>query len=105
MAAALLSLSEKLALTIVVWLIAAFVSIPLWDLADVLFHAYRDKSLSRAVVDVFLSPGGTLLGLGLMFGATAEHGFEPIAERYWPAVLIASTFTVFTMRRWWWRRG
>ena len=66
MAVPLLSLSEKLALTSVVWLIAAFVSIPLWDLADVLFHAHRDKSLSRAAVDVILSPrgGGPFWGWG-----------------------------------------
>lgn len=97
------SLSEKFALAILLWLFASFVSVPLWDLADMLFHAYRDRSLPRALVDLFLLPGGTLMGLALMFGITAEHGIGSIAERYWPAVLIASAFTVFVLRRWWWR--
>lgn len=99
------SLSEKLALAMLLWLFASFVSIPLWDLADMLFHAYRNRSLPRAAVDVILLPGGTLMGLALMFGITAEHGIGSIADRYWPAFLIASVFTAFVLRRWWWRRS
>jgi hypothetical protein len=95
------SLGVKLTLAIPFWLFVCFISIPLWDLADMLFQAYRHESHLSALVDLLLHPGGTLFGLILMFGITAEHGLGSIAERYWPAVLIASAFTAWLLRHWW----
>lgn len=98
------SLSEKLALAILFWLFSSFLSIPLWDLADMFFHAFRYGRLVSALLDTFLSPIGTIFGLIVMFGITAEHGIGSIAERYWPAVLIAFVFTAL-FSHWWWRRS
>ena len=97
------SLSEKVAQATALWLFASLVSIPLWDIAYVLFAAHHEGAFLRALSDLLLSPGGTVFGLVIMFGIHAEHGIGAIAERYWPAVLIASVFTALFLQ-WWWRR-
>ncbi len=98
-----ISRQEKFAQATALWLFASLISIPLWDLANVLFDGFRWGSL-HSLAEIFLKPVGTVLGLMLMFAITAEHGIGSIAERYWPAVLIASAFTALFLR-WWWRRG
>lgn len=97
------SLSEKVAQATALWLFASFISIPLWDMAYVLFAAYLDGSFLRALAGFLPSPGGTVLGLVIMFGIHAEHGIGAIAERYWPAGLMASAITILFMG-WYWRR-
>lgn len=97
------SRSEKLAQATALWLFTCLISIPLWDLADLLFHAFRLGSL-HSLSEVFLKPLGTIAALMFMFAIVAEHGIGSIAARYWPAVLIASAFTALFLR-WWWRRS
>lgn len=82
-----LSLGEKLALAILLWLVVTFFNIPLWDLAGGLFESYRAGSLPRAVVETILKPVGTILGLMFLFAIRAEDGIEAIVSHYWPAVL------------------
>lgn len=95
-----ISPKEKFAQATALWLFAVFFSIPLWDFADLLFHAFRFGSL-HSLSEIFLKPVGTIFGLMLMFAIVAEHGIGSIAERYWPAVLISSAFTALFLRRWW----
>ena len=96
------SRSEKFGQATILWLVVTFFSIPLWDLAQMLFEAYRYGSLPSAVMESLLKPVGTILGLMLLFGIHAEHGIGSIVSHYWPAFLISSAFTVLFLR-WWWR--
>mgnify|MGYP006893436324 CR=1 FL=1 len=95
-----ISPKEKFAQATALWLFTVLLSIPLWDLASLLFSAYRFGSL-HSLVEIFLKPAGTIAGLMLMFAIVAEHGIGSIAERYWPAFLIASAFTALILRGWW----
>lgn len=98
-----ISRQDKFAQATAIWLFASLASIPLWDLAGILFDAIQFGSL-YSLAEIFLKPFGTIFALVLMFGITAEHGIGSIAERYWPGVLIASAFTVLFLR-WFWRRS
>jgi hypothetical protein len=96
-------LGEKFALAIIFWLIATFFSIPLQDLAHMLFATYCDGSLPGALLETILKPAGTIFGLMLLFMLRAEDGIGAIISYYWPALLIASAFTALFL--WWWRRS
>ena len=98
------SAGEKFVQAAVLWPSASLVSIPLWDLADLLLHAWRDGSVLGILADFFFSPMGPLWGLAIMFVMVAEQGNAAIAARYWPAILVASLVTTWVLRRWW-RRG
>ncbi len=97
------SLSEKIGQVTILWLFTTFFSVPLWDLADLLFYAFRFGS-PHSLSEIFLKPVGTVFALMLMFAIVAEHGIGSIADRYWPAFLISSAFTALFLR-WWWRRS
>ncbi len=90
----------KFALALFLWLMACCLSIPLWELACGLFNAYRYKDLVPTLVEILLSPLGTIAGLMLLFGKVAENGIGAIAEHYWPGFLIATGFTFWIMWRW-----
>ena len=82
------SRSEKFAQATALWLFASLVSMPLWDLADLLCHVVRFGSL-HSLAELFLKPLGTIAGLMFVFVIHAEHGIGSIASHYWPAVLIS----------------
>ena len=92
-----LSRREKVIQAVATWFAMVIISIPLWDVADMLFHAVSFGSLA----ELHRWPMGILVGVILIFGMHAEHGIGSIAERYWPAVLIASAFTALLLRSWW----
>jgi hypothetical protein len=89
---------SKALIALVLWTSLSLLSIPLWEAAWLLPHCFWPPS---ALLELHRCPTGLMMGMILLVWMHAEDGVGSLVARYWPAIMIASAFSIWVLGRMW----